>query len=111
MREYQESKNSFHYFSDNKLLNIYEEFQNSTKHSNMEQLALEEELANESRKMNLEYTFIAIGIISFFMLFILFSRKHITNTKVIQFLSVVSLLIVFEFLNLLIHPILEKYTP
>jgi predicted PurR-regulated permease PerM len=44
MREYQESKNSFQYFSDNKLLNIYEEFQNSTKHSNMEQLALEEEL-------------------------------------------------------------------
>jgi tetratricopeptide (TPR) repeat protein len=78
--------------------------------SRQEQLALEEEQANETRKMNLEYTFIAIGIISFFMLFILFSRKHITNTKVIQFLSVVSLLIVFEFLNLLIHPILEKVT-
>ncbi len=78
--------------------------------SRQEQLALEEEKANESRKMNLEYTFIALGIVSFFMLFILFSRKHITNTKVIQFLSVVSLLMVFEFLNLLIHPILEKIT-
>ena len=44
------------------------------------------------------------------MIFILFSRKHITNTKVIEFLSVVSLLIVFEFLNLLVHPILEKIT-
>ena len=78
--------------------------------SRQEQLKLEEEQANESRKMNLEYTFIALGIVSFFMIFILFSRKHITNTKVIQFLSVVSLLIVFEFLNLLIHPILEKVT-
>jgi uncharacterized membrane protein YgaE (UPF0421/DUF939 family) len=44
MREYEESKNSFQYFSDNKLLNIYEQFQNGTKNSNMEQLALEEEL-------------------------------------------------------------------
>ena len=78
--------------------------------SRQEQLKLEEDQANETRKMNLEYTFIALGIVSFFMLFILFSRKHITNTKVIQFLSVVSLLMVFEFLNLLIHPILEKIT-
>ncbi len=78
--------------------------------SRQEQLKLEEEKANESRKMNLEYTIIALGIVSFFIIFILFSRKHITNTKVIQFLSVISLLIVFEFLNLLIHPILEKVT-
>jgi len=44
MRDYQESKNSFQYFSDDRLLNIYEQFQNGTKNSNMEQLALEEEL-------------------------------------------------------------------
>ena len=44
MREYQESKNSFQYFSDDSLLNIYEQFQKGTKNSNMEQLALEEEL-------------------------------------------------------------------
>lgn len=44
IREYQESKNSFQYFSDNKLLNIYEQFENDLKNSNMEQLALEEEL-------------------------------------------------------------------
>lgn len=78
--------------------------------SRQEQLKLEDEKADESRKMNLEYTIIALGIVGFFIVFILFSRKHITNTKVIQFLSVISLLIVFEFLNLLIHPILEKVT-
>ena len=44
MREYQESKNSFQYFSDNKLLSLYGQFENGTKKSNMEQLALEEEL-------------------------------------------------------------------
>lgn len=44
MREYQESKNSFQYFSDNRLLSIYEQFHNGSKDSIMEQLALEEEL-------------------------------------------------------------------
>jgi hypothetical protein len=44
------------------------------------------------------------------MVFILFSRRYITNTNVIKFLSVVSLLIIFEFINLLIHPFLEKIT-
>lgn len=71
---------------------------------------MEEEKAEEARKENLEYTFIALGIVSFFMVFILFSRRHITSTNVIKFLSVASLLIVFEFLNLLIHPVLEKIT-
>jgi tetratricopeptide (TPR) repeat protein len=74
------------------------------------ELKMVEEKEEEAHKENLEYTFIALGIVSFFMLFILFSRKHITNTNVIKFLSVVSLLIVFEFLNLLIHPVLEKIT-
>jgi tetratricopeptide (TPR) repeat protein len=78
--------------------------------SRQEQIKLAEEQASDKQKENLQYTFIALGIVSFFMLFILFSRKHITNTKVIEFLSVVSLLIVFEFLNLLIHPFLEKIT-
>jgi DNA/RNA-binding domain of Phe-tRNA-synthetase-like protein len=44
MREYQEFKNSFQFFSDERILNIYEQFLNGTKRSNMEQLALEEEL-------------------------------------------------------------------
>lgn len=44
IREYQDYKNSFKYFSDNRLLNIYDQFQSGLKKSNMEQLALEEEL-------------------------------------------------------------------
>lgn len=74
------------------------------------ELKMNEEKQEEARKENLEYTFIALGILSFLMIFILFSRKHITNTNVIKYLSVVSLLIVFEFLNLFIHPYLEKVT-
>jgi len=74
------------------------------------ELKFEEEKSDEAHKTNLEYTFIAIGIVSFFMIFLIFSRSYITNPKIIEFLSVIALLIVFEFFNLLIHPLLEKVT-
>ena len=38
------------------------------------------------------------------------SRRFITNAKVIEYFGVVALLIVFEFLNLLLHPLLEQFT-
>jgi NADH:ubiquinone oxidoreductase subunit 6 (subunit J) len=44
------------------------------------------------------------------IVFLLLSRSIITNTKVIEFLGVIALLIVFEFFNLLLHPFLEKTT-
>lgn len=73
-----------------------------------EKLELEKE--EEAHQKNIEYTFIALGILSFLMIFLIFSRSYITNPKVIEFLSVIALLIVFEFFNLLIHPVLEKVT-
>ena len=53
------------------------------------------------------YTF---GIICFIILFLLFSRTVIANEKWISFFGIVALLIVFEFLNLLLHPFLEGIT-
>ena len=44
LRTYDESKNSFQYFSDDKLLSIYKNYSNGLEHSDMELLALEEEL-------------------------------------------------------------------
>lgn len=64
----------------------------------------------EQRKQNIQYALIALGIITFVIVFLGLSRRHITNTKVIQFLGVVALLVVFEFLNLLLHPFLERIT-
>lgn len=64
----------------------------------------------ESRARNLQFAFIAVGIIVFVIVFLLLSRSIITNTRVISFLGVMALLIVFEFLNLLLHPWLEKVT-
>ncbi len=64
----------------------------------------------QQRRENIQYVLIALGIISFVIIFLLLSRSFITNTRLIEFLGVVALLIVFEFLNLLLHPFLERIT-
>ena len=64
----------------------------------------------DQRKQNIQYALLALGIISFIIIFLLLSRSFITNTKLIEFLGVIALLIVFEFLNLLLHPFLERVT-
>jgi hypothetical protein len=66
--------------------------------------------AEEQRKQNLQYAIIALGIILFVLFFLMLSHRVITNVKIIRFLSVIALLIVFEFLNLLLHPFLERVT-
>lgn len=64
----------------------------------------------QQKKLNLQYNFIAIGILTLVILYLLLSRSFITNTKMIEFFGVIALLIVFEFLNLLLHPFLERIT-
>ena len=65
---------------------------------------------DQKRKENIQYALIALGIIVLLTLYLLLSRSFITNTKLIEFFGVVALLIVFEFLNLLLHPFLERIT-
>jgi len=64
----------------------------------------------EQRKQNIQFALIAFGIITLIIIFLLLSRSIITNTKMIEFLGVMARLIVFEFLNLLLHPFLERIT-
>ena len=66
--------------------------------------------AEEERKQNIQFVLIALGITTFIIVFLLLSRSIITNTKMIEYLGVIALLIVFEFLNLLLHPFLEGVT-
>jgi hypothetical protein len=57
----------------------------------------------EARKHGLEYAAIAIGLVGFMMVFLLLSHSIIANERVIRFLGILALLIVFEFVNLLLH--------
>jgi tetratricopeptide (TPR) repeat protein len=69
-----------------------------------------EEHANKERKQNIQYALISLGIVSFIVVFFLLSRSIIVTEKWISFFGILGLLIVFEFLNLLIHPFLERAT-
>ena len=64
----------------------------------------------ENRNHNLQLAITAIAILSAIILFLLLSRSILVSHKVVEFLSVIVLLVVFEFINLLIHPWLEKIT-
>jgi tetratricopeptide (TPR) repeat protein len=69
-----------------------------------------EKQEREQRKHNLQFSAIALAVIGFLVLFLLLSHSVIVNQKTIRFLGVVSLLLVFEFVNLLIHPYLGEIT-
>jgi tetratricopeptide (TPR) repeat protein len=64
----------------------------------------------QTRKENLQYVLIAIGIIVLLFVYLLLSHRLITNTGLIRFFGIIALLIIFEFLNLLLHPFLERIT-
>ncbi len=80
-----------------------------------EQVRQQEEILKKAeddlqRKHNLQYAAIALALVTFVILFFLFSHSIIANQKLIRFLGVIALLIVFEFLNLLLHPWLGAVT-
>ena len=64
----------------------------------------------KKRSNNLQYAGLALGLITFIILFLLLSHSIIANQKLIRFLGVIALLIVFEFINLFIHPYLTHAT-
>jgi hypothetical protein len=88
------------------------EFQNITFAQQLRQIDEETKTrqTTEERRQNIQYAMIALGIITFIIIFLLLSRRIITNTKWITFFGVIALLIVFEFLNLVLHPFLERIT-
>jgi tetratricopeptide (TPR) repeat protein len=75
-----------------------------------QELASEKAKSEEERKQNIQYALIAIGLVILIILFLFLSQSFITNTKLISFFGVIALLLVFEFLNLLVHPFLERIT-
>jgi hypothetical protein len=88
------------------------EFQNLTFKQQLndidEQAKIRE--ADEQRQHNIQYALIALGIIVFISVFLLLSHSIIVNEKWIEYLGILGLLIVFEFINLLIHPYLAEAT-
>lgn len=66
--------------------------------------------AEEQRSRQIQYLFISIGLIASIIVFLLLSHSIIVNEYVIKYIGIIGLLVVFEFINLLIHPALERIT-
>ncbi|HUS00497.1 MAG TPA: tetratricopeptide repeat protein [Chitinophagaceae bacterium] len=75
-----------------------------------QEVAAAELKIKEERRRNLQYAAIALGLITFVILFLLLSHSIVANQKLIRFFGVVALLLVFEFINLYIHPYLSHAT-
>jgi len=75
-----------------------------------QEIATEKLKTEEERQQNIQYASIALGIIILITLFLLLSRSVIVNEKLISFFAILGLLIIFEFINLLIHPWLAHFT-
>jgi len=75
-----------------------------------QEIAAIELKANRKRQADLQYGIIAIGSITFIVLFLIISNSVIVHRKLIKFLGAIALLIVFEFVNLYIHPFLSHAT-
>ncbi len=82
-------------------------FEEELKQKEIDKVKAEDE---ESRNHNIQLAITAIAILSVIILFLLLSRSILVSHKVVEFLSVLVLLVVFEFINLLIHPFLESIT-
>lgn len=72
-----------------------------------QEIAEQQHRENEQRIIDLQLIGIAIFIPFFFLVMLLLSKSR-THRKVIEFMSGLSLLLVFEFITLFIHPFVQR---
>ncbi len=75
-----------------------------------EKLLSEKMKSEQERSANLQFVGIGIGIISLLILTLLLSRSIIVTPRLVKIFGIIGLLITFEFVNLLLHPLLERIT-
>lgn len=109
---------AFHYVNMVRVLNDsvnsknrIRELQVLSINEQLRQLQIEEEkrLAKIERSQQLQLLFIAIFIPGFFLITLLLSRIKIP-LPVVRLLGVLSLIILFEYLTLLLHPLVKEFT-
>jgi hypothetical protein len=63
----------------------------------------------ENRKKNLQFMGIAIFIVAFFGVILLLSRRKV-RSRTVEFMGLLALLLLFEFISLYIHPYIAHWT-
>ncbi|MBK8615021.1 MAG: hypothetical protein IPN85_16530 [Flavobacteriales bacterium] len=66
--------------------------------------------ASQERSRNIQFGIIAIIVITLGIFLLIFSRTAVVGAKAIKNLSLIALLLFFEFINLLLHPFLDRIT-
>ncbi|HEY2722770.1 MAG TPA: hypothetical protein VGI82_13645 [Chitinophagaceae bacterium] len=118
--EKQRKYDSAYYYSKQEL-GLRDTLFNQERLNKIQAMAFNEELRTASeknkrletereRRQNIQYALIACGIIFFVIIFLLLSHSIIVTEKWISFFGVLGLLVVFEFINLVIHPTLAIVT-
>ena len=75
-----------------------------------QEITLAESKAQKERKHNLQYAAITLGVITFLILFFALSHSIVVNERWVRFFGILALLLVFELINLFIHPYLANAT-
>jgi tetratricopeptide (TPR) repeat protein len=73
-------------------------------------LAVEKNEERKERKHNIQLVITAMAILAAIIVFLLLSRSIMVHHKTVELFSVIFLLVIFEFINLLTHPFLERIT-
>lgn len=73
------------------------------------QLAEEKKMAKEERKKQLEYLFVGMFIPGLFLLTVFMSKRKV-NVRFVKIMSILSLLFLFEYLTILLHPRVLEWT-
>jgi tetratricopeptide (TPR) repeat protein len=81
-----------------------------TEQERQKEIVAQKERLYQERKRNLEFASIGIGLITFLVIFLLLSQSIVVKSGLVKFLGVVALLLSFEFLNLLLHPVIGDLT-
>ena len=66
--------------------------------------------ASQQRSRNIQFGIIALIVITLGIFLLIFSRTAVVGAKAIKNLSLIALLLFFEFINLLVHPFLGELT-
>ena len=104
----------------NIMVNLKDSIESSYKIKLMQSMTIDEQLRqkemaqnieqeNEDRKRKLQLLAIAILIPIFFLLSIYISRKKV-HRRIVEFSGIISILLVFEYIMLLIHPYVAEKT-
>jgi len=91
---------------------VQSQIQNTTLLLHLEEKEKEVRLSDDKLKhrQNIQYAAMAIGIIVLLLIFFVFSRSILIGTRTIEFIGTVVLLMLFEFIDLYIHPYLGKWS-